>query len=111
MSDICLAVVKRLQPQPKPSTSVLQYAINSRQSRWGTSHSRDTQRPTKQQPMASTVDKTRGAPPLLSASTGFVFAFRVSLTFLWFQDKPQPGTIVWLALSVILLSLEAVMKL
>ncbi|WP_433966291.1 O-antigen ligase family protein [Tunturiibacter gelidiferens] len=57
--------------------------------------------------MASTVDKTRDELPLLSAATGFVFAFRVSLTFLWFQDEPQSGTIVWLVLSLILLSLAA----
>ena len=55
--------------------------------------------------MESTVDQTRDDLPLLSAATGFVFAFRVSLTFLWFQDEPQSGTIVWLALSLILLSL------
>jgi exopolysaccharide production protein ExoQ len=54
--------------------------------------------------MASTVEKTRDTLPLLSLATGFVFAFRVCLTFLWFQDEPQTGTIVWLALSLILLA-------
>jgi exopolysaccharide production protein ExoQ len=54
--------------------------------------------------MASTVEKTRDTLPLLSLATGFIFAFRVCLTFLWFQDEPQTGTIVWLALSLILLA-------
>jgi exopolysaccharide production protein ExoQ len=54
--------------------------------------------------MASTVEKTRDSLPLLSLGTGFIFAFRVCLTFLWFQDEPQTGTIVWLALSLILLA-------
>jgi O-antigen ligase len=54
--------------------------------------------------MESTFEKIRGDLPLLSAATGFIFAFRVCLTFLWFQDEPQTGTIVWLALSLTLLT-------
>jgi exopolysaccharide production protein ExoQ len=54
--------------------------------------------------MSSTVEKIRGDLPLLSAATGFFFAFRVCLTFLWFQNEPQTGTIVLLALSLALLT-------
>jgi exopolysaccharide production protein ExoQ len=63
-----------------------------------------SQQLTVKQAMASTVEKTRDSLPLLSLATGFVFAFHVCLTFLWFQDEPQTGTIVWLASSLILLA-------
>ena len=62
------------------------------------------QQPSVKQIMASTVEKIRGDLPFLSAATGFIFAFRFCVTFLWFQDEPQTGTIVWLALSLILLT-------
>jgi exopolysaccharide production protein ExoQ len=57
--------------------------------------------------MVSTTNKSRKDLLLLPTLIGFVFAFRTSLTFLWFQDEPQHGTVVWVALSVILLILAS----
>jgi exopolysaccharide production protein ExoQ len=41
---------------------------------------------------------------LLSSTVGFIYAFRVCLTFLWFQDSPSQGTIVSVGLSIGLLA-------
>jgi exopolysaccharide production protein ExoQ len=65
---------------------------------------------TREADMASTIEKIRRDLPLLSAVTGFIFAFRVCVTFLWFQDEPQTGTIVLLALSLTLLTLAVLLS-
>ena len=44
---------------------------------------------------------------LLPALIGFVFAFRVCLTVLWFQDEPESASILSVALSLILLTAAA----
>jgi O-antigen ligase len=41
---------------------------------------------------------------LLSSIVGFIYAFRVGLTFLWFQDSPSLGTVVSIGLSIGLLA-------
>jgi exopolysaccharide production protein ExoQ len=40
----------------------------------------------------------------LSSTVGFIYAFRVALTFLWFQDSPASGTLVSVGLSIGLLA-------
>ncbi|WP_158941602.1 O-antigen ligase [Granulicella sp. S190] len=57
--------------------------------------------------MESTVNKSRGGFFFLPILTGFIFAFRISLTFLWFQDEPLHGTVAFVALSLSLLTLAA----
>jgi O-antigen ligase len=56
--------------------------------------------------MAAKTDTTRAAL-FLPGLIGFVFAFRVSFTLLWFQDEPQHGTILSVALSLSLLTVVA----
>jgi O-antigen ligase len=41
---------------------------------------------------------------LFSSTVGFIYAFRVCLTFLWFQDSPSQGTVASVALSIGLLA-------
>jgi exopolysaccharide production protein ExoQ len=53
--------------------------------------------------MALTTDNTRRGLLLLPGLIGFIFAFRVCLTVLWFQDEPQQASILSVALSFILL--------
>lgn len=48
----------------------------------------------------------KSAPPCgltLAAVVGFVFSFRISITFLWFQAEPQQGSVVTVTLSILLL--------
>jgi O-antigen ligase len=40
----------------------------------------------------------------LSSTVGFIYAFRLALTFLWFQDTPASGTVVSVGLSIGLLA-------
>jgi O-antigen ligase len=49
----------------------------------------------------------RGGFLLLPALIGFVFAFRVCLTLLWFQDQPENASILSVALSLTLLTAAA----
>lgn len=56
-----------------------------------------------QQPAASTTTTDRSSFMLLPGLIGFLFAFRICLTVLWFQDEPQQGAIVTVALSLALL--------
>jgi exopolysaccharide production protein ExoQ len=60
--------------------------------------------------MTTTLQHTDSTPAtdrsgflLLPALIGFVFAFRVCLTVLWFQDEPQNASILSVALSLTLL--------
>ncbi len=46
---------------------------------------------------------TRPHESWLCVTVGFVYAFRVALTFLWFQSSPAQGTIVSVSLSLALL--------
>jgi exopolysaccharide production protein ExoQ len=62
---------------------------------------------TLQQPTTSATTETRRSFLLLPGLIGFVFAFRVCLTVLWFQDEPQQGAIVSVALSLTLLTIAA----
>lgn len=39
-----------------------------------------------------------------SSTVGFIYAFRVCLTFLWFRDSPAQGTVVSIGLSIGLLA-------
>jgi exopolysaccharide production protein ExoQ len=57
--------------------------------------------------MASKTDTTRRGLLLLPGLIGFFFAFRVCFTLLWFQDEPQHGTILSVALSLTLLTIAA----
>jgi exopolysaccharide production protein ExoQ len=59
--------------------------------------------------MTTTLQHTDSTPAtdrsgfmLLPALIGFVFAFRVCLTVLWFQDEPESASILSVALSLIL---------
>src|ERR1700722_6901157 len=56
-----------------------------------------------QNPTDSTPTIDRGGFLLLPALIGFIFAFRVCLTVLWFQDEPQNASILSVALSLTLL--------
>jgi exopolysaccharide production protein ExoQ len=47
---------------------------------------------------------------VLSATVGTIFAFRVCLTFLWFQDLPAVGTAATVGLSLTLLIVALVYK-
>jgi exopolysaccharide production protein ExoQ len=58
---------------------------------------------TLQQPATVTPNATHSELLLLPTLVGFGFAFRTCLTLLWFQDDPQTGTIVAVALSFTLL--------
>lgn len=53
------------------------------------------------------VNKIRSGLQLLPGLAGFVFAFRTCLTILWFQQDPQQGTAVSVALSLTLLAFAA----
>src|SRR5271154_2805429 len=53
--------------------------------------------------MASTTDNTRGSLQLLPGLIGFIFAFRICLTILWFQNEPQQASMLSVALSFLLL--------
>jgi hypothetical protein len=57
---------------------------------------------TLRQPTASTTTKDRGTFLLLAGLVGFIFAFRVCLTVLWFQDAPESASILSVALSLTL---------
>lgn len=52
-------------------------------------------------------NKIRSRLQLLPGTAGFVFAFRTCLTILWFQQDPQQGTAVSVALSLTLLAFAA----
>jgi exopolysaccharide production protein ExoQ len=54
-------------------------------------------------PTDSITKKGRSGFLLLPGLIGFVFAFRVCLTVLWFQEEPQQGSILSVALSLTLL--------
>jgi O-antigen ligase len=56
-----------------------------------------------QQHTDATPATDRGGFLLLPALIGFVFAFRVCLTVLWFQDEPENASILSVALSLTLL--------
>ena len=58
---------------------------------------------TLQNPTDSTPTIDRGGFLLLPALIGFIFAFRVCLTVLWFQDEPENASILSVALSLTLL--------
>ena len=58
---------------------------------------------TLKQPTDSTPTTDRSGFPLLPALIGFIFAFRVCLTVLWFQDEPENASILSVALSLTLL--------
>jgi exopolysaccharide production protein ExoQ len=58
---------------------------------------------TLQQPTDSTTTKDSSTFLLLPSLIGFIFAFRVCLTVLWFQDEPQNASILSVALSLTLL--------
>jgi len=51
----------------------------------------------------ATPTTERGGFLLLPALIGFIFAFRICLTVLWFQDEPQNASILSVALSLTLL--------
>lgn len=58
---------------------------------------------TFQHPTDSVPTIDRSGFLLLPALIGFIFAFRVCLTVLWFQDEPQNASILSVALSLTLL--------
>lgn len=58
---------------------------------------------TLKQPTEATPTKDRSGFLLLPALIGFIFAFRVCLTVLWFQDEPESASILSVALSLTLL--------
>jgi exopolysaccharide production protein ExoQ len=58
---------------------------------------------TLQKPADSTPTIDRSGFLLLPALIGFIFAFRVCLTVLWFQDEPENASILSVALSLTLL--------
>jgi exopolysaccharide production protein ExoQ len=59
---------------------------------------------TLQQPTVSTPAKNHGGSfLLLPGLIGFVFAFRVCLTVLWFQEQPEQASVLSVALSLTLL--------
>ena len=60
-----------------------------------------------QQPAASATTKDRSRFLLLTTLIGFIFAFRICLTVLWFQDEPEQATILSVALSLALLTAAA----
>ncbi len=60
-----------------------------------------------QQSTDSTTTKDDGSFLLLPSLIGFLFAFRTCLTVLWFQDDPQVGSTVSVAISLILLTIAA----
>jgi len=62
---------------------------------------------TLQQSAASTATKAHSGFLLLPGLIGFIFAFRACLPILWFQDEPQQGSIVTVALSLSLLTVAA----
>jgi len=62
---------------------------------------------TLQQSATSTSTNTRRSFLLLPGLIGFLFAFRACFTVLWFQDEPQQGAIISVALSLILLTVAA----
>ena len=51
---------------------------------------------------ASTTTKDRGSFLLLAGLVGFVFAFRLCLAVLWFQDAPENASLLSVALSLTL---------
>ncbi|HEX3374931.1 MAG TPA: hypothetical protein VHS13_12035, partial [Edaphobacter sp.] len=57
---------------------------------------------TLRQTTASTTITDRGSFLLLASLVGFIFAFRVCLTVLWFQDAPESASILSVALSLTL---------
>ena len=57
---------------------------------------------TLRQPTASTTTKDRGSFLLLAGLVGFIFAFRICLTVLWFQDAPESASLLSVALSLTL---------
>jgi O-antigen ligase len=57
---------------------------------------------TLQQPPASTTTKDGGSFLLLASLVGFIFAFRICLTVLWFQDAPESASLLSVALSLTL---------
>jgi exopolysaccharide production protein ExoQ len=57
---------------------------------------------TLQQLTDSETTKASSGLQLLPTLIGFVFAFRTCLTVLWFQDNPEQGSIVSVALSLTL---------
>ena len=57
---------------------------------------------TLRQPTASTTTKDRGSFLLLASLVGFIFAFRICLTVLWFQDAPESASLLSVALSLTL---------
>src|SRR5260370_19204939 len=57
---------------------------------------------TLRQPTASTTTKDRGSFLLLAGLVGFIFAFRICLTVLWFQDAPEGASLLSVALSLTL---------
>jgi exopolysaccharide production protein ExoQ len=61
---------------------------------------------TLHQPTASTT-KDRSSFLLLPGLIGFVFAFRVCLALLWFQDEPEQASILSVAISLTLLTAAA----
>ncbi len=62
---------------------------------------------TLQQPTSSAPNTTHSGLLLLPSLIGFIFAFRVCLTVLWFQQEPQNGSILSVALSLTLLIVAA----
>lgn len=62
---------------------------------------------TLQQPTVSATAKARSGFLLLPGLIGFLFAFRACLPVLLFQDDPQQGSIISVALSVSLLTVAA----
>jgi exopolysaccharide production protein ExoQ len=57
---------------------------------------------TLRQTAASTTITDRGSFLLLASLVGFIFAFRICLTVLWFQDAPESASILSVALSLTL---------
>ena len=57
---------------------------------------------TLRQPTASAATKDRGTFLLLAGLVGFIFAFRICLTVLWFQDAPESASLLSVALSLTL---------
>jgi exopolysaccharide production protein ExoQ len=57
---------------------------------------------TLRQPTASTTTTDRGTFLLLAGLVGFIFAFRICLTVLWFQDAPENASLLSVALSLTL---------
>jgi exopolysaccharide production protein ExoQ len=62
---------------------------------------------TLQQSTTSTPAKDHGSLLLLPSLIGFIFAFRVCLTVLWFQDEPETASAISVALSLILFTAAA----